>query len=592
MKTRPNPFALIVLMSLLLAAPAAWAADPAVLSQIPADAELVVVTQPLNIVSAKLDLFARVVGIPLPENQPFKIEDALADLIGIPGVIDGSQSFAFAIVDLKKTESTMLGFLPVADAQAVLQEQAAQKVADMPGVWQLPGEDVFLKPAGKYLVIAQQGQALLGLDTKPKGFKLTPADSQLLAQSEALALIKLGPVIPELQEQILQEMASNDDIQKHPGLKKVITMALDRLAELEKVTLAASVGKGGIKLTINSLARPDSTLAKYLTNHPTTNIAPLAKLPASNFVTAAAYRLDSKAFQEPVFAVLDALAQEITQDDQDVSAQMKQVKDLISHMYELSLSDAVSQALYVSQTPPSASPGLRALEVTSFKNAQETLADAQKLLPLLSSLIEKAGYKLPMHYRAAVGKVDGLNYDEISLDLSQLPLPEEALMALAQQWGGQAAITEQVCLLDSERLAVAMGQASLQEIVNLAKTKPAGLDQDPGIAHAAANLSSPANALAFINVGNYLQMMMSQMMTVGPQGGINPMMMFMPLLEQIKGTVGISATMNIGSVAAEVFIPAELIAGGYKAYMQMMMQMTQPPQVEPPSEPNQSESTL
>jgi hypothetical protein len=587
MKTKIKAVAKGLLFTVLLTAGLAQAAPPAVLSQLPADADLVLVTQPLSIVSAKLDLFMRAAGITQQNQPPFKVEDMLSAQLDMPGMIDGTQSFALVIGDLQNAEQTMVAYLPVTNAIQAIEAQGAQKVPGTDDIWQLPQAGTTFKPAGKYLLVGENPDTFTALAQKNLGLTLSPSDAALLAKSEALAVIKLGSLLPELRKEALQEVNQAEELQEHPGLKKVINMSLDRLVEVEKISTGLSLGKNGIKLTALTKAQADSTLAKYLVAQPKTDAQALAKMPAGKFITAATYRIDQKTVETPVFAIFDALAEEITQTGQDCSADVKQLKSTLSRIYGDILKDAVCQAQYAPAAPSTTPGAMQLIQITSFKNVKPILDASQKLYPLMSKLIQQAGYNLPMTYKTGVGKVEGISYDEFTFDLSQLPIPPEALQAIAQQWGGKAAMTQQYCALDADRLAVGMGAGTLQEAVQLAKTSTAGLNTNPGIVQTAQNLDSQANMLVFIDVNSYLQLVMSQMMSGTPQGGMNPMMMFMPILGQIKGTVGVSATLNSGSASTEMFIPTEVIQSAYAAYMQMMMQMMMPPDAAPPTAPEQ-----
>ncbi len=572
------------LLFLLLTAGFAQAAPPAILSQLPADADLVLVTQPLTAVNAKLDLFMRAAGITPPDQPTMNIVDMISAQLEIPGMVDGTQSFALIIGDLKNPEETLIACMPVTDTAQAIQVRGGTKVPDTADIWQIQ-PDMFVKPSGRYLLVAEKSDYLENPAQKTRGVKLSPADISLLAKSEALAVIKLGSVMPEVRKKALQKMATSEELENHPGLKKVINMSLDRLAEVEKISVGLSLGKNGIKLTYLTKAQAGSTLAKYLVAQPKADIKALAKVPAGKFIMAAVYRVNQETVETPVFAILDALVEEITQTGQDCSADVKQLKSLISKIYSNTLTDTICQAHYAPATPPAAPGAMQIIQIISFKNVNPTLNASQKLYPLLSKLIRQAGYDLPMSYKADVGKVEGISYDEFTFDISQLPIPENTLAAIAQQWGGKAAMTQQYCVLDADRLVAGVGAGTLQEAVQLAKTSTAGLNTNPGIIKAAQNLNSQANIWAFIDVNNYLQLVMASVMAGSPQGGMdmNPMMLFMPILGQIKGTVGISATLDAGSVSTEIFIPTEVIQSAYAVYMQMMTPLPDAGAASPPA---------
>ena len=579
MKTRMKTLSLLFLLGLLLGPVSLQAAAPAILQEMPGDCQIVVAAQPLAALSKKVQAFALKAQLPLNPNEPLNLAEMIADELGIPGQVDASRGAGLCVQDITQFEQTLVAFLPVINSTTVVTQMGAQKAEGASGIWALPDEGVFLKPDGKYLLVAENAEMLTGLTQRPKGVRLTTAQQELFSQSDAAGLIKLGALLQQVKPMILGAIAEEEEIQKHPSLAKIITMAVDRLVEVDNVALGLRLADQGISISIQAQAQANSTLAKYLSNHPMTDTSALAKLPKSNIIFASAFQLDPKLFLGPLEAIIDAFAADTSFGEKLDPAELKQLKSMLTKIGEAMGSGPTSQALYMPKA--GSAGGLKVVEISSHSMNMKTVTDIWiQMCPLITRMTERAGFKILLNYQKKAGTVEGLSYDEFSLDLSQLPIPPEAMQMLAMQWGGQAKLTEQICNINANLTAVAMGPGAIQEAVKLAKTAPAGLNQDPAIMKTAQNLPPQANMLSFVNVGPYLQWIFSSMMPTqgGPgQAGMNPMAMLAPMFANIKGTVGGSAVIKQGRVEVEIFLPTELVQSSVGAFMGMMMMMQQPP---------------
>jgi hypothetical protein len=574
MKTQVKCLSVLLLLGLVSGPVMVQAAVPAILQEMPGDSQIVVATQPIALISKKVDSFARQVKLPISPNEPLNLAEMIAGELGIPGQIDASRCAGLCVQDVTQFEQTLVAFLPVLNSSTAVTQMGAQKAEGAAGIWMLPDEGVFLKPAGKHLLIAENSEMLTSLAQRPKGVRLTPAQQELFVKSDAAAFIKLGALLQQVKPMVLGAIAEEEEIQKHPSLTKVITMAVNRLVEVDNAALGIRLTNQGINLTIQAQAQNGSVLAGYLSNHPMTDTSALAKLPKSNFIFATVAQLDPRLFFDPFEAIIDAFASDTSFGEKLNTADLKQIKSMITKMAKATGTGATGQALYM---PQAGGNGMKVIELSSHNmNMNEVVDTWAQMCPLITRMTEQAGFKVLLNYQKNAGAAEGLSYDEFSLDLSQLPLPPEMLQGLAMAWGGQPKMTQQYCSINSNLAAAGMGPGAIQEAVKLAKTAPAGLNQDPSIVNTAKSLPSKANMMAFVNVGPYMQWAFSSMMPA--QGGQpNPMAMLAPMFANIKGTVGVAAVVKEGRVEMDMFVPTELVQSGVGAYMTMMMMMMQPP---------------
>lgn len=576
MKTQMKILSMLFMLGLVLGPISLQAAAPAILQEMPGDSQIVVVTKPLAVLSKKVQSFAQKAQLPLNPNEPLNLAEMIAGEMDIPGQVDGSRSAGVCVQDVTRFEQTLVAFLPVLNSTTAVTQMGAQKAEGISGIWTLPDDDVFLKPAGKYLLVAENAEMLTGLAQRQKGVRLTPAQQELFSKSDAAGLIQLSALLQQVKPMILGAIAEEEEIQKHPSLTKVITMAVDRLVEVDNAALGVRLTDEGIHISLQGQAQTGSTLATYLSNHPMTDTSALAKLPKSNFMFATTSRLDNKLWVGPLEAVIDAFAADDSFGEKLDPADLKQLKSLLTKIGEAIGSGATSEALYTSTA--GAGGGMKVVALSSHNSDMNAVMDiTAQICPLVTRMTKRAGFPIQMDLLKNAGAAEGLSYDEFSFDLSQLPIPPEALQALAMQWGGQPKLTYQFCNINPNLMATGMGPGAIQEAVKLAKTKPAGLNQDPSIIKTAKNLPSKANTLGFVNIGPYLQWVMSSMAQPPGQPGMNPMMMMAPVFANIKGTVGAAAIIQQGRVEVELFLPTELIQSSYGAFAGMMMMMQQPP---------------
>ena len=158
--------------SLMITTMAAWitillthplyAAAPSVLTEMPSNSVLVVATQPLAQVSGTMDRLVHQIRV-MPPDTNVRLPDLLGMKFGIPNMIDSSSGLGLA-VKLDKAgvmtgvmpDAALIIFLPVLDTAEAIKAMQAQPAPDMTGIWAVPMQNIFVKPAGKHLLISQK----------------------------------------------------------------------------------------------------------------------------------------------------------------------------------------------------------------------------------------------------------------------------------------------------------------------------------------------------------------------------------------------------------------------------------------------------
>ncbi|KPK77734.1 MAG: hypothetical protein AMJ79_02235 [Phycisphaerae bacterium SM23_30] len=542
------------------------------LKEMPRNAEFVALIQPLDSISPKVDSLAKMIGIPIGDPAE-KVN--LAQLLGMTlaqeGLmveIDGSRPLGIACSDLQQMQEMPLIYLPVQDPAAALEKLQLEKAPEVENVWLCSG--VYVKPLEDYLIATENVNYLIDLTTKPKGVELSPADQNLLDRSDAALFVKLGSVMPNLREQALQALAREKDLQEHPSIAKFLALVVSRFCEFEQTGMGLSLLDEGMTFHLSGQARADTNLARLFSQHPKTDISALNKLPAGDVVEAFVIQFDPKLINAPLQAFVDAAAQDAAIGEKINPEDLKALKNNLTQLIELSYSEPAAVGMYLPKDVGSGE--LKVIELFSVAHAEEALQLYPQLFPLITKIAQQAGFNLPITYTKDAGTVEGISYDEMSVDLSNLPLPPEVLGLYADMFGGKAIITEQFCKLNENLYAAAMGGNCLAEALAIAQNATGALDKNSGIAKAAQHLPQQANVLFFLDVGNYLkwylpivqkslkQVMQSENVPEEEMAEFEGIMTAVTgALGQARGTLGGSIAFEQGNMQLAFYLPFEAV---------------------------------
>jgi len=540
---------------------------PAVLKDMPSGAMAVVACRSLDALSAKVDVFAHQLNI-LPQEQSLNIAQILGAKFGLADQLDGAAGIGLCIMNLASVEETAVAFLPVRNTGSAIQALGAQALADSPNIYK-SDMGVFIKSMGRYLIFGGNPEILKSLDNMPKGIKLNAAAEKIFSKTDLAGTVTLATLMPMAKAAIMGHVANEPNLQEYPALKSIITMAVDRIAELHGATLGASLGQQGLSLNMNLQAVDASVLASYLANHPTTDISGLSALPGGKYMTASVYRLDNRVIADPLNCIMDTLAQDTAMQEKMDTASLSKLKTVLNRLF--SLSQVGAEGSYLPQSgPPMTGSTPNIMIVNTYSgNTDQICRNIAEACPLVTNILTKTGLTLPVTYQSNAGKTGSYSYDQLTIDLSKLPLPPEAMMTLGSLFS-EGGMKFYLCKTGTNKMVTAMNPSALQEGINLIKNQP-GLNQDAQIKEVAQNLAPQANAYSFINFSNYIQFVMANMQAQmqamskaqGNQAQPNPMMgmmgMFGMMFSQVQGTVGVSATLADGGANMEIFVPKSLI---------------------------------
>jgi len=573
--TRKSVMLFLLLLSTLTATPqiASAAQVPPVLAEMPSDAMVVVACRSLSALSTKVDLFAHQMGFMTAE-QSLNMEQLIGAETGLMNQIDGAGSLGLCVINLLNAEKTVIAYLPARDGKAAIEATGASAVNGTTNIYKHPNGP-YMTSSGKYLLMAGNAEVLSSLGTLAKGVKLAGKDKEIFENSDVAGIVNFSAVMPLAQQMIVGALASKQEIQQHPSLVQIISMAAERLSELQRVTFGGLLGQKGIQFKVDLTAQPGSKLAKFLSNHPMIDTSTLQALPGKNVILSEIVSFSGDQMQSLCNVILDAVAADTTLTGKVNPADIQELKALLPDM-------TTAKGCMAMYTPVAKQAGAGAANKTSgmqivyvgkFDNIDKVLSSYDKFCKLVTKISAQAGFPIKMSYKRGVSTIEGVKIDEFSFDLSETPMPDEIKMGLSMVYGGKPGLTYQLAPMGNNMLAMGIGEGCINQAINVLKSSTTPLSQDPSLSATAGNLPSQANLYFFVDAGNYIQwicsLMQSQMqamMQMQAQQGqpqMNPMMGMMsmmgPMFSNVKGTVGVSATLADGRASTDVFIPNELI---------------------------------
>ena len=559
MKTSPT---LATLVLLILAAVPLTAANTDLLSLVPADAEAVLVTEPLDQLSKHFDAFGRAARLPvMPPDQAFSFEQHIAQMTGAQVNIDGSRGLALAVTSLMGASQTLVVLLPVTDAQAFVKAAAAEQVAQSENLWSMPDGETYLLPLKKYVALSPDTNALIAYQNASHGLKLSAANAQLVNTNQAAAVIKLRSVTPMAGMMLMmqaQQQLQNNQAGQSPATAGLMQLAAQRIGELESLAIGLRFDDAGAYVQQNLQAVAGSTLASYLAGSPTTSVEPLNKLPAGSVVGASVISLDKKMLADPLLTVFSLLGSDANVDRQSLD----NLNTKLTALAEVFLDQPIAGGTYLSSD--AAQPGN--IRIGHLAQAEKVLALVRESMPLLGKIAEQAGSPLPFSYQAQAGKMGDTPYDAVATTVPQ------------------ASPTRFIAAVGKNKLVSADSEGAFKEALQLAQGQGA-LGQDPAIAQAAQKIAPQANCFVFVNMSLLSQAFAGQMQSASPPAGFLGQG-FVDALAKLRGTCAASATLSDGRLESQTFVPAEFVRTTIAAFMQFQMtRMQQQMQAEPQPQP-------
>jgi len=541
---------------------------PEVLSQMPASAMLVVVTKPLDSLNGKVNTYIQQPGTTAPgTEEPFNITQMLmgevSGVLGAPVTIDGTKGIGITLLNIMAEKKSIVAYIPVTDIKGLI-DSLANKEAAAGGFWKV--NNLYIGTAEPYLMVTDDSNIPVQLGQTPKGVKLTTAQTELAGRSDIVAVIKLNELMQTARGKITAKVMSDPNMQQHPSMTQLANMTADRLGELQSAAIGVQMTAKSVNLHINLQTQEGSKLAQFLSNQPMLDISSLQNLPLGDFMAAGYASMNPKSFIGPVDAVFNALINDPTVTDKVGKDNITELKSLMDQSMNIG-SQGGSFAMYL---PTAGTPGplqrdFIGINICTAEYLAQYQQLQQKMLPLMSKILQAVGLNLPMTYQQNAGTAAGKSYDALTVDMSQMPMLPQQRMMLQMQGMENLTYSVLMCKVDNNKLASAASKELLEKLINhqAGGTGLNGLNSNPSIMALAQELPPRSNVLYVVDLGNFIKAQMAQ-----PGMQMNPMAM---MFGSIKGTIGCSAIIESGEVKGTVVLPAELI----QSFVQMGMMMGQ-----------------
>ncbi len=548
----------------------------AILKEMPQNAQVVFVCHSIDNLNNKLQVLSPLIP-PQESGEPFSLKkeilSGMTDMLGQEMTLKADAGFGMAMLNVMQGEQSLVVFIPVTNAEQTIQS-ISNKSSAGEGIWMVEEEwgKVYFKAQNEYLVMSPNSLTLNMCSQMPKGVSLNNNAMSVIKNSDVGVMVNMTPLMGMVKMWATGMLMGNEEIQKHPSFGQMISMTLDRVTELQTITLGGVISDAGITLKGYYQAMPGSVLANHLKSGSTTSLSDLSQFPQGNIVAAGAMKFDPQLTNKPIAALMDALAADSTIHDTISASDINKLKSILTRMY--TLSSESSQAMYLIGGDESASGADQTefVQIQRLKNAKQILELMNDMMPALTGILQNMGLPVELKYEENAGKVNGIGYDNYVFNMNQLMMGSMGMPnnAGSGQSGEDATVSQKVCVLNDNVMVTGLTEEALKKAMSMVNMpSPAKLSAQSDIKAVADHLSDEANVIFVMDYGK----MMKANMQMAPQQ--QQQMAMMSMMETMfSGYMGMSCTITDGGMEADFFVPMSLIQNvGKMAPMMLGMGM-------------------
>jgi len=594
-----------VLLTLASVVPAIGADKPPadLMSLVPADAWAVVVVNNMSDLSAKIDAYAKQIGL-----DPVGAQAQLLRKLGLGTGVSTKRPGAVVVMNRQLYGQDNLAVLLAVKDFDIVAKTLEAKATESPGVMEGRNEELdtcFLARKAGYVIISpSQGvvQAILMSKraiAKPAGAK----SAALAADSDVFVHANLPPMVEQIKPILMgaammgamgamsgmpapaagtptpgespgavsPQMAQMQAMQNMGKIMTVLIELLDQFSSFQMgITLEPSQAKGAFLLGF----KPGSELASIIAVQKPTAQSLLKGLPGPDATLAFGYRWVPKLakFHNALFEMTPPFA-----NPADRAKYIRTAKEMATMQPGAAVQVRVN-------TPSAAMPGrpqgLLAVQgfyhVTDAKKYMElmkTVIDLQAKASIPQATTQPAGsVKMPVKYERGVQTIAGLSVDRYSVDVtSMMNMPgmedvKRQITGLFAMLFGQpdgllsvrmAAAGEKMIVMDMTN-----DDAAMATLIKAAKSGSLALAGNAKVAKATGAMSKKKLAECYVDIGKIIssvmmvqqQMAMMSMMAGGRAPATAPAMpkINTPLIAMAK-------TIEDGAVKVELVVPVEVV---------------------------------
>ena len=479
----------LTLTLLLVLSSVVCAASPEVLNLVPSTAELVVVSGTLSDIDARLSSIVEKFGLP-EEISLDNIAEELSDGLGLSEKLelDKSRPVCFALTSFMAGEKAILLYLPVENAESVIEASGSEKQES--GLYKFE-DDGFMAAKSNYLMIGSNEANLKMAVANTKGMNLPSIVATDMSSSDIAVYANLTNIMMMAKSMVPLGLASVPEIQSQPELVAKIQELVNTVTEIDKLSIAINIADDGFVTKSNMFYQPTGTLSNLLKPYKKTSIEELVGMPDGKLMTVSSVSLDPAVMKDIYSFVLDVVAMATQGKVGGLDEFLADLNSEITSIFD-QYSDKMGthvQGDYIAMTEGIA-PEAAALTLTKSE------LDKESLDKIISSFVDKKleTFFEVSKYESEAGSIDGVKYSNLQYSIGQ-PTPSgngETFKTEVDLYFGQS---------KSGMYVQAMDKAALPEAIKLSSSKKT-LKGNEAFMQTVSKMPVSANMYSVFDVSN------------------------------------------------------------------------------------------
>jgi hypothetical protein len=565
-----------------------------VMSQVPANAFVVVHVKDLTDLSQKIAAVSAQIGLPPPGATP--ASDALTYVtkhLGLTQGVNATGDFAFAMLDtgdMNGPTPPIVLIIPVTDYKTALSNFPNAVTDGAVSTVQLPdGATAYMANWGSYLAVSPMKDVM---SATPGGLTMTATAAKEMDAHDVCALVNMPQVrtrvlplfvasrqmaLTQISIALMQQPA----MAKFAGpLKAFLGQGLDVvqnfLSQCDDVTVGLNLSPDGISLTSVCDFNATSHYGQMIAAIANSDKPLMTGIPDGKYLAFGGAVTDAKADTQMISEILDPVVPEL----QKVGPDGQPYLDYIEGIKELAAAQTGASFAWL---PPDGELGTSPM----FQFIGVRTGDAKALAAAAAKLMQtqadqaKAGaaaaggpmaMPVQLSYTAAAKTVDGVALDQFHTGLNMGGAMNPQLAKIGQYLGliyGQDGLNIYSGAVN-DTTYLQMGGLSDDKItaaVAAAKTGDDALSKLPGVVNTAAKLPTQRVGVVYIALDNVVNTVFTYMGKFGLDMGVT-----MPAVDPI----GLASSNEGSAVRLDIYIPGQILTSGAQVAGKLMVHRAVP----------------
>ena len=614
--SRRGVLAVTVCAALAWATLSARAAEPAVLANVPDDAQVVFVVKDMKALSAKLNNTATRMGLPVPPD----LLGALAQKMGFTKGLDQNGALAIMLVAAPKDapaapgdKPPMVLLVPTTDAKVMLERFKPKALEGGISEVTLPNEDEdigYAAPVDKYVAFAETKSVLTGFLThkgalnktlSPEALKAFENNDAVLYANAALAADKAVESIDEAKDGLGMMMmmgagavGGDQAIFTQEILNGYFTAAKAIVSQSQTGMVTLRLSDAGATLGFVGRFKDESTLGKLVAAQKGVKSPDLTGLPAGDVLFAGAAGWDAASATAFAKKASDEFLASPKLQKVESYPQFKKMVD-----FELQMMGQLNALKFALYTPLDTTKGwinmVAISDVTDAAKYQAQVIQMMRDSKMMNAATMNPDLKFEVATKEKALTVKGVEFTKFTETFSAReateekplkPETEQAVEIIKKMYGAEGLVVYLGAISPKQLLMVMGGDEKLMEkAVIAAQTNSDAVTKIPELAASAKEALPNALVVTYLPVDRWITLAKKQF---GMDHGAREKDAGAVAIGGLPGPAVVSVSANGSTVTTEIHVPISLLISVTNSIQDAMsQQMTPPPPPPAPLGPGQ-----